>query len=75
MPVDEATKQSKGYAFVEFGSAAEAAAAQQQTEGYKLDKAHVFKARRAAWRCVARRARCASPGLARRSNARRACQP
>jgi translation initiation factor 3 subunit B len=47
MPVDEATKLTKGYAFIEFASAAEAAAAQEQTDGYKLDKQHVFKAR--AW--------------------------
>lgn len=45
MPVDEATKNTKGYAFIEFSSAAEAAAAQEQTDGYKLDKQHVFKAR------------------------------
>jgi translation initiation factor 3 subunit B len=45
MPVDDATKNSKGYAFIEFSSAAEAAAAQEQTDGYKLDKQHVFKAR------------------------------
>ncbi len=43
MPVDEASKQTKGYAFVEFTTPAEAAAAQEQTDGYKLDKAHVFK--------------------------------
>ena len=45
MPVDDATKNTKGYAFIEFSSAAEAAAAQEQTDGYKLDKQHVFKAR------------------------------
>ena len=45
MPVDEATKNTKGYAFIEFSSAAEASAAQEQTDGYKLDKQHVFKAR------------------------------
>ena len=43
MPVDDATKNTKGYAFIEFSSAAEAAAAQEQTDGYKLDKQHVFK--------------------------------
>ena len=48
MPVDEATKNTKGYAFIEFSSAAEAAAAQEQTDGYKLDKQHVFKARACA---------------------------
>ncbi len=45
MPVDDASKLTKGYAFIEFASAAEAAAAQEQTDGYKLDKQHVFKAR------------------------------
>ena len=34
---------TKGFAFVEFHNAAEAAAAIEQTNGYKLDKAHVFK--------------------------------
>jgi hypothetical protein len=45
MPVDDSSKLTKGYAFIEFASAAEAAAAQEQTDGYKLDKQHVFKAR------------------------------
>jgi translation initiation factor 3 subunit B len=43
MPVDEATTQSKGHCFVEFLTPAEAQAAQEQTDGYKLDKAHVFR--------------------------------
>lgn len=43
MPVDQATKNTKGYAFVEFCSAQEADAAMAQTDGYKLDKSHVFK--------------------------------
>ena len=34
---------TKGFAFVEFHNHAEAAAAIEQTNGYKLDKAHVFK--------------------------------
>ena len=34
---------TKGLAFVEFHNPAEAAAAIEQTNGYKLDKAHVFK--------------------------------
>ena len=34
---------TKGFAFVEFHNPAEAAAAIEQTNGYKLDKAHVFK--------------------------------
>jgi translation initiation factor 3 subunit B len=42
MPVDD-TGSTKGFAFVEFHGAAEAAAAREQTDGYKLDKAHVFK--------------------------------
>lgn len=43
MPVDETTQQSKGHAFIEFTTPAEAQAAQEQTDGYKLDKAHVFR--------------------------------
>ena len=43
MPMDPATKMSCGYAFIEFSSKAEADAAVEQTDGYKLDKAHVFK--------------------------------
>ena len=43
MPVDEATQLSKGVVFIEFTSPAEAAAAAEQTDGYKLDKQHVFK--------------------------------
>ena len=42
MPKDPSTKSSRGYAFVEFNSPAEAAAAREQTQGYKLDKAHTF---------------------------------
>ena len=34
---------TKGFAFVEFLSPQEAAAAREQTDGYKLDKAHIFK--------------------------------
>ena len=56
MPVDDATKQTKGYAFIEFANAAEAQAALEQTDGYKLDKQHVFKAR------VAPAAACAPRG-------------
>ena len=43
MPTDAQTGDTKGFAFVEFGNANEAAAAREQTDGYKLDKAHVFK--------------------------------
>ena len=42
MPID-ADGMTKGFAFVEYHDAAEANAARQQTDGYKLDKAHVFK--------------------------------
>ena len=34
---------TKGFAFIEFHNPVEAAAAIEQTNGYKLDKAHVFK--------------------------------
>lgn len=43
MPVDPATGLSKGFAFIEFTSPAAAAAAREQAEGYKLDKAHTFR--------------------------------
>ena len=39
----EADGSTKGFAFIEFHGAAEAQAAREQTDGYKLDKAHVFK--------------------------------
>ena len=42
MPVEAGV--TKGFAFVEFHTAQEAAAAREQTDGYKLDKAHIFKA-------------------------------
>ena len=42
MPLDS-DGTTKGFAFVEYHGAAEAAAAREQTDGYKLDKAHVFK--------------------------------
>ena len=45
MPTD-ADGNTKGFAFIEFGNAQEAAAAREQTEGYKLDKAHIFKVSR-----------------------------
>lgn len=69
MPVDDATKQTKGYAFIEFSSAAEAQAAQEQTDGYKLDKQHVFKAR-----ATARvRGACAAPHCLHVARLSRAC--
>lgn len=42
MPLDEAGKQTKGFAFIEFSSPQEAQAARDQTNGYKLDKNHTF---------------------------------
>lgn len=42
LPTDDETKSTKGYAFIEFGSPQEAQAAKEQTNGYKLDKAHTF---------------------------------
>eukprot|EP00955_Chlamydomonas_euryale_P089861 364496-Chlamydomonas_euryale.AAC.45 len=38
MPVDEATKMSKGFAFIEFATPMEAQTAREQTNGYKLGK-------------------------------------
>lgn len=42
--MDEATKTSKGYAFVEYENAEQARAAQAALNGYQLDKAHKFAA-------------------------------
>ena len=42
MPVDAATGMTKGFAFVEFMSEKEARVAREKTDGYKLDKTHVF---------------------------------
>eukprot|EP00245_Coleochaete_scutata_P017412 TRINITY_DN8522_c0_g1_i1.p1 TRINITY_DN8522_c0_g1~~TRINITY_DN8522_c0_g1_i1.p1 ORF type:complete len:737 (-),score=206.49 TRINITY_DN8522_c0_g1_i1:368-2578(-) len=42
MPVDEETQKTKGYAFVEFTTSQEAQTAREQTNGYKLDRSHVF---------------------------------
>ncbi|KAK9836110.1 hypothetical protein WJX81_002073 [Elliptochloris bilobata] len=42
MPIDEATKVSKGFAFVEFSAPQEAMAAQQLLNNYVLDKRHTF---------------------------------
>eukprot|EP00873_Tetraselmis_striata_P009974 jgi/Tetstr1/430238/TSEL_020066.t1 len=41
MPVD-ANNMTKGFAFIEFNSPQEAAAARDHTHGYKLDKSHTF---------------------------------
>ena len=43
MPQDESTKTSLGYAFVEFANEQQAQSAVEQTDGYKLDKTHIFK--------------------------------
>ena len=43
MPQDEATKTSLGYAFIEFATEQQAQSAVEQTNGYKLDKSHIFK--------------------------------
>ncbi|PRW39159.1 Eukaryotic translation initiation factor 3 subunit B [Chlorella sorokiniana] len=43
-PVDEATKMSKGYAFVEYENVEQARATQGALNGYQLDKAHKFAA-------------------------------
>jgi translation initiation factor 3 subunit B len=42
MPTDE-KGQTKGYAFVEFSTVEAARNAVQQTNGYKLDRAHIFR--------------------------------
>ncbi|KAJ7527924.1 hypothetical protein O6H91_16G076300 [Diphasiastrum complanatum] len=42
MPVDTETGKSKGYAFIEYTTPQEAETAREQTNGYKLDKSHVF---------------------------------
>lgn len=43
MPKDEGTGLTKGFAFIEFTTPVEAQLAIQQTDGYKLDKAHTFR--------------------------------
>ena len=45
MPTD-ADGSTTGFAFIEFGNAQETTGASEQTEGYKLDKAHIFKVSR-----------------------------
>ncbi|KAL1507263.1 hypothetical protein AB1Y20_008112 [Prymnesium parvum] len=42
MPMDKDDKNSLGYALIEFQSEAEALAATQKANGYKLDKSHTF---------------------------------
>ena len=46
MPVDPATKKSKGFAFIEFADPRAAPAALASLAGYKLDKAHTLAAYR-----------------------------
>lgn len=43
MPKDSETGSTKGYCFIEFTTPDEAKVAVQQTDGYKLDKAHTFR--------------------------------
>ena len=42
MPMDKEDKSSLGFAFIEFETEAEATAAIQKANGYKLDKSHTF---------------------------------
>lgn len=43
MPFDQAQQKSKGFAFIEFASADEASSAQEQADGYKIDKNHTLR--------------------------------
>lgn len=42
MPVDPATEKSLGYCFIEYNTAQEAELAKEKTQGYKLDRSHIF---------------------------------
>ncbi|XP_071689983.1 eukaryotic translation initiation factor 3 subunit B-like [Rutidosis leptorrhynchoides] len=42
MPVEEDTGKTKGYCFIEYNTPQEAELAKEKTNGYKLDKAHIF---------------------------------
>ncbi|KAL4201949.1 hypothetical protein AMTRI_Chr02g218500 [Amborella trichopoda] len=42
MPIDQETKKTQGYCFIEYSTPQEAQTAKDQTNGYKLDKSHVF---------------------------------
>ncbi|XP_074373122.1 eukaryotic translation initiation factor 3 subunit B-like [Apium graveolens] len=42
MPVDPATHKTLGYCFIEFNTPQEAELAKEKTNGYKLDRAHIF---------------------------------
>eukprot|EP00252_Welwitschia_mirabilis_P007653 TRINITY_DN1925_c0_g1_i1.p1 TRINITY_DN1925_c0_g1~~TRINITY_DN1925_c0_g1_i1.p1 ORF type:complete len:724 (+),score=157.56 TRINITY_DN1925_c0_g1_i1:218-2389(+) len=42
MPVNPETNKTQGYCFIEYSTPQEAQTARDQTNGYKLDKSHVF---------------------------------
>ncbi|GAY44388.1 hypothetical protein CUMW_081790 [Citrus unshiu] len=42
MPVDPETQKSLGYCFIEYNTPQEAELAKEKTNGYKLDRAHIF---------------------------------
>ncbi|KAF5461330.1 hypothetical protein F2P56_017440 [Juglans regia] len=42
MPIDPETQKTLGYCFIEFNSPLEAELAREKTNGYKLDRSHIF---------------------------------
>lgn len=42
MPVDPSTEKSLGYCFIEYNTPQEAELAKEKTQGYKLDRSHIF---------------------------------
>ncbi|KAI5586795.1 hypothetical protein POPTR_006G267500v4 [Populus trichocarpa] len=42
MPVDPGTQKTLGYCFIEYNTPQEAELAKEKTNGYKLDRAHIF---------------------------------
>uniref|UniRef100_A0A2P2K3U1 Eukaryotic translation initiation factor 3 subunit B n=1 Tax=Rhizophora mucronata TaxID=61149 RepID=A0A2P2K3U1_RHIMU len=42
MPIDPDTQKTLGYCFIEFNTPQEAELAKEKTNGYKLDRAHIF---------------------------------
>ncbi|XP_074557396.1 eukaryotic translation initiation factor 3 subunit B-like [Curcuma longa] len=42
MPVNSETQKTLGYCFIEYNTAQEAELAREKTNGYKLDKSHIF---------------------------------
>ncbi|CAH1448148.1 unnamed protein product [Lactuca virosa] len=42
MPVEEETGKTRGYCFIEYNTPQEAELAKEKTNGYKLDRAHIF---------------------------------